>query len=166
LKNVNHSQALAGAVKNTAASFLVSTEPTSREVADQVIADYETEIREMGFDLGKAHIYELASKCMKTALSTVGGGEQFALPFDLPGVPSAISFPCGDVIRYVAIARATEDHLFAYIGILQEQIAADKRKLEAVQTLHDRLADVFAANPGINVAAAATLYLSLVPSGR
>jgi hypothetical protein len=166
MNNRQPERELTDIIKQTAAAFLLHTEPTSREVGDKVIAEHGDLIQELGLDLATRQVYQIASRCMKSALSVIGIEEQFFLPLDLLGVPSAISFPCGDDVRFVSIGRAKKEHLLAYIILLQEQIAADSRKLNAVQKLYDELADIFAANPNLTVAEASAIYRSQLVAAR
>lgn len=138
------------------AARLETGEPTAREVADLFIESNDGVIREFGYELAVRQIREMVSARMKKVVEiNRESGQQFELPFDIEGIPSAISFgvASGDDIevRYVALSRATEWHLKQYRELLRSQIAADSVKLTAIEKLYRALAGTFANNPGITV---------------
>lgn len=154
---------LAKLIAAAVASSLESNEPTVREVADVFIADNEDMIRDFGYDLAVRQIRTMVSASMKRLVEiNRESGEQFQLPFDIEGVPSAITFPddTGGEDRHIALSRATEWHLDQYAKLLRRQIAADSARLGAIEELQRALSDAFSSNPGITVKEACAMYRS------
>jgi len=147
-------------IDRTIAEWMESGEPTSREIADAVIAGHHDLILAFGESLALSQIREVTYGRMKEI--KLHHTDQWMLPFDIEDIPSALSFEqkneSGETeTRYIALGRAREWHIKAYKEILRRNIANASKNLKAIEFLDETLAPTFAAHPGITVAEACSL---------
>jgi hypothetical protein len=102
----------------------------------------------------------------KTLATRKGRALQLRLDMRFGGLEpeSALTFRDDHgAIRYVATARATQEHHRRYMALLKEQIEADTARLKVAEWFYAWLEPAFAKNPGITTAEAIAL---LTPEGQ
>jgi len=133
-------------------------EPTVDEVASEFLQLHQDLVQEYAYSLAVSHIHTMISNRMKKILATIRGHAlQLRLDITFDGLEpeSAITFrDANGQIRYVATARATEEHHRRYIELLRDQIRADKKKLKVAEYFYKWLEPVFKKFPGIRTAEA------------
>ena len=135
---------------------LETGEPTVEEVSEAVLHDYDDLIREHGYELAVSQIRSIVCGRMKKILATRKGHAlqlRLGLSFGEAEPESAITFRDADgAIRYVATARATEQHHLKYLSLLREQIVADTSRLIAAEMFYAWLQPAFESHPAITTA--------------
>lgn len=162
-----HDSELSRRIDEVILSHLETREPTAEEVSAEVLERYGDLVDEYGRELAVAQVRSIVSDRMKKTLATrKGRALQLRLDMRFGGLEpeSALTFrdDCG-AIRYVATARATEEHHQRYIALLKEQIEADTARLKVAEWFYAWLEPVFAKHPGITTAEA---ILLLVPKAE
>jgi hypothetical protein len=148
-------------------AHLETGEPTADEVSAEVLARYGDLVDEYGRELAVAQVRSIVSDRMKKTLATKKGHAlQLRLDIRFGGLEpeSALTFRDDrGAIRYVATARATDEHHRRYMALLREQIEADTARLKVAEWFCAWLEPVFAAHPGITTAEA---IARLAPEGQ
>lgn len=156
-------------IDDSIVQHLETGEPTVEEVSEAVLQKYDDLIREHGYELAVSQIRNIVCGRMKKILAT-RKGHALQLPLTLSvgfaEPESAITFrDASGAIRYVATARATEQHHTNYLALLREQIRADSDRLIAAEMFFAWLIPVFRTQPGITTADAIRILAPQEGSG-
>jgi hypothetical protein len=162
-----HDSELSRRIDEVILAHLETREPTAEEVSAEVLERYGDLVNEYGRELAVAQVRSIVSDRMKKTLATRKGRAlqlRLDMRFGALEPESALTFrdDCG-AIRYVATARATEEHHRRYIALLREQIEADTVRLKVAEWFYAWLEPAFAKHPGITTAEAIAL---LAPAGQ
>jgi hypothetical protein len=162
-----HDSELSRRIDEVILAHLETGEPTADEVSAEVLARYGDLVDEYGRELAVAQVRSIVSDRMKKTLATKKGHAlQLRLDMRFGGLEpeSALTFrDDSGAIRYVATARATEEHHRRYMALLREQIEADTARLKVAEWFYAWLEPVFASHPGITTAEA---IARLAPEGQ
>ncbi len=159
-----HDSELSRRIDEVILAHLETREPTADEVSAEVLERYGDLVDDYGRELAVAQVRSIVSDRMKKTLATrKGRALQLRLDMRFGGLEpeSALTFrDDSGAIRYVATARATEEHHLRYMALLKEQIEADTARLKVAEWFYAWLEPVFAAHPGITTAEAIALLAS------
>jgi hypothetical protein len=162
-----HDSELSRRIDDVILTHLETREPTAEEVSREVLERYGDLVEAYGRELATAQVRSIVSDRMKKLVATKKGRAlQLRLDIRFEGLEpeSALTFRDDKgAIRYVATARATEEHHRRYIALLKEQIEADTGRLRVAEWFYAWLQPVFAKHPGITTAEAIAL---LKPEGQ
>ena len=162
-----HDSELSRRIDDVILTHLETREPTAEEVSQEVLERYGDLVEAYGRELAVAQVRSIVSDRMKKLVATrKGRALQLRLDIRFEGLEpeSALTFrDDSGAIRYVATARATEEHHRRYIALLKEQIEADTARLKVAEWFYAWLQPVFAKHPGITTAEAIAL---LKPEGQ
>jgi hypothetical protein len=162
-----HDSELSRRIDDVILTHLDTREPTAEEVSREVLERYGDLVEAYGRELAVAQVRSIVSDRMKKLVATKKGRAlQLQLDIRFEGLEpeSALTFRDDKgAIRYVATARATEEHHRRYIALLREQIEADTARLKVAEWFYAWLQPVFAAHPGITTGEAIAL---LKPEGQ
>lgn len=153
-----HDSELSRRIDEVILAHLETREPTADEVSQEVLERYGDLVEEYGRELAVAQVRAIVSDRMKKTLATRKGKSlQLRLDIRLGALEpeSALTFRDDrGAIRYVATARATEEHHRRYIALLREQIEADTARLKVAEWFYAWLEPAFKRHPGISTAQA------------
>ena len=162
-----HDSELSQRIDDTILAHLEAGEQTADEVSQDVLSRYGSLVEQYGHELAKAQVRGIVSDRMKKTLATKKGKSlqlRLGIKFGALEPESALTFrDDSGAVRYVATARATEEHHKRYIALLHEQIRADTARLKSAEWFYAWLEPAFRQHPGITTAEAITV---LDPAGQ
>ena len=162
-----HDSELSRRIDEVILAHLETREPTAEEVSAEVLERYGDLVDEYGRELAVAQVRSIVSDRMKKTLATRKGRAlqlRLDMRFGALEPESALTFRDDrGAIRYVATARATQEHHRRYMALLREQIEADTARLKVAEWFYAWLEPVFENHPGITTAEAIAL---LAPEGQ
>jgi hypothetical protein len=160
------------AIRETVADFCASGRRfLNRDIVDAVIEQYGDLFNELGRELAREKLFDLARRVMKTAAEVTEGDARVQLGLDLPefdmpnmiAVPVDSSNPLNGDCEWVPVLSATVADLDANLRMLDLQIAADQRKRRSVFALRQRVVAVIGEASDLTVAEAVALAREVQP---
>lgn len=160
------------AIRETVAGFCAAGRRfLNRDIVDAVIEQYGDLFNELGRELAREKLFDLARRVMKTAAEVTEGDARVQLGLDLPefdmpnmiAVPVDASNPLNGDCEWVPVLSATVADLDANLRMLDLQIAADQRKRRSVFALRQRVVAVIGEGSDLTVAEAAALAREVHP---
>lgn len=160
------------AIRETVAGFCAAGRRfLNRDIVGAVIEQYGNLFNELGRELAREKLFDLARRVMKTAAEVTEGDARVQLGLDLPefdmpnmiAVPVDASNPLNGDCEWVPVLSATVADLDANLRMLDLQIAADQRKRRSVFALRQRVVAVIGEGSDLTVAEAAALAREVQP---
>ncbi|MEJ5368057.1 MAG: hypothetical protein WHT08_07055 [Bryobacteraceae bacterium] len=160
------------AIRETVAGFCAAGRRfLNRDIVDAVIEQYGDLFNELGRELAREKLFDLARRVMKTAAEVTEGDARVQLGLDLPefdmpnmiAVPVDSSNPLNGDCEWVPVLSATVADLDANLRMLDLQIAADQRKRRSVFALRQRVVAVIGEASDLTVAEAVALAREVQP---
>jgi hypothetical protein len=153
-----HDSELSRRIDDVIVAHLETGEPTADEVSQAVLSRHADLVEVYGRELAVAQVRSIVSDRMKKTLATRKGKSlqlRLDIRFGTLEPESALTFrDDSGAVRYVATARATEEHHRRYVALLREQIEADTARLKVAEWFYAWLEPVFRQHPGITTAEA------------
>lgn len=143
----------------------------NRDVVDAVLEEYPDLLAEVGQQLAREKVSDLARRAMKLASSVADDDAQLDLTFgngdiEVPGmiaVPRNLDDPLADDCEWLSIRHATLADLDANIALLDAGIKADQKRRLDMARLRQRVASVIGENSTLTVAQAAAMAREAQP---
>jgi len=154
------------AIRETVAEFCAAGRRfLNRDIVDAVIDQHGELFGELGRDLAREKLFDLARRVMKTAAEVTEREARLQLGLDLPefdmpnliAVPVDITNPLNGDFEWVPVMHATVADLDANLRMLDVQIAADQRRRHHIGMLRQRVVAVIGEKSTLTVAEAAAL---------
>lgn len=158
--------ALNEAIRATVADFCAAGRRfLNRDIVDAVIDQHGELFGELGRELAREKLFDLARRVMKTAAEVTEGEARVQLGLDLPefdmpnliAVPTDITNPLNGDCEWVPVLHATVADLDSNLRMLDVQIAADQRRRHHIAMLRQRVVAVVGKDSELTVAEAAVL---------
>lgn len=170
---VNRRSELNDAIREVVAKFSAAGRRfLNRDIVEAVIDQHEELFSELGRQLAREKLFDLARRIMKTAgeVSESEARLQLGLDFADFGMPKMIAVPVdaanplhGDC-EWVPVLSATVADLDANLRMLDLQIQADQRKRRNIFALRQRVVAIIGEDSPLTVAQAAALARELQPA--
>jgi hypothetical protein len=160
------------AIRTTVADFCAAGRRfLNRDIVDAVIGQHGELFSELGRELAREKLFDLARRVMKTAAEVTEREARLQLGLDLPefdmpnliAVPVDIANPLNGDCEWVPVMHATVADLDANLRMLDVQIAADQRRRHHIGMLRQRVVAVIGEKSTLTVAEAAALARELQP---
>lgn len=154
------------AIRETVAEFCAAGRRfLNRDIVDAVIDQHGELFGELGRELAREKLFDLARRVMKTAAEVTEREARLQLGLDLPefdmpnliAVPVDIANPLNGDCEWVPVMQATVADLDANLRMLDVQIAADQRRRHHIFMLRQRVVAVVGEDSELTVAQAAVL---------
>lgn len=164
--------ALNEAIRDTVAGFCAAGRRfLNRDIVDAVIDQHGELFGELGRELAREKLFDLARRVMKTAAEVTENEARLQLDLDLPefdmphliAVPADIANPLNGDCEWVPVLDATVADLDANLRMLDVQIAADRRRRHHIAMLRQRVVAVVGEDSELTVAQAAALAREAQP---
>jgi hypothetical protein len=161
------------AIRETVAEFCAAGRRfLNRDIVDAVIDQHGELFGELGRELAREKLFDLARRVMKTATEVTEREARLQLGLDLPefdmpnliAVPVDITNPLNGDCEWVPVMHATVADLDANLRMLDVQIAADQRRRHHIGMLRQRVVAVIGEKSTLTVAEAAALARELQPA--
>ena len=161
------------AIRETVAGFCADGRRfLNRDIVEAVIDQHGELFGELGRDLAREKLFDLARRVMKTAGEVTEGEARLQLGLDLPGfdmpnliaVPVDVTSPLNGDCEWVPVMQATVADLDANLRMLDVQIAADQRRHHHIAMLRQRVVAVIGEKSTLTVVEAAALAQELQPA--
>jgi hypothetical protein len=161
------------AIRETVAEFCAAGRRfLNRDIVDAVIDQHGDLFGELGRELAREKLFDLARRVMKTAAEVTEREARLQLGLDLPefdmpnliAVPVDITNPLNGDCEWVPVMHATVADLDANLRMLDVQIAADQRRRHHIGMLRQRVVAVIGEKSTLTVAEAAALARELQPA--
>lgn len=160
------------AIRETVAEFCTAGRRfLNRDIVDAVIDQHGELFGELGRELAREKLFDLARRVMKTAAEVAENEARLQLGLDLPefdmpnliAVPADITNPLNGDCEWVPVMHATVADLDANLRMLDVQIAADQRRRHHIAMLRQRVVAVVGEDSELTVAQAAALAREAQP---
>lgn len=161
------------AIRETVAEFCAAGRRfLNRDIVDAVIDQHGDLFGELGRELAREKLFDLARRVMKTAAEFTEREARLQLGLDLPefdmpnliAVPVDITNPLNGDCEWVPVMHATVADLDANLRMLDVQISADQRRRHHIAMLRQRVVAVIGEDSELTVAQAASLARELQPA--
>lgn len=161
------------AIRETVAEFCAAGRRfLNRDIVDAVIDQHGDLFGELGRELAREKLFDLARRVMKTAAEVTEREARLQLGLDLPefdmpnliAVPVDITNPLNGDCEWVPVMHATVADLDANLRMLDVQITADQRRRHHIGMLRQRVVAVIGEKSTLTVAEAAALARELQPA--
>ncbi len=161
------------AIRETVAEFCAAGRRfLNRDIVDAVIDQHGDLFGELGRELAREKLFDLARRVMKAAAEVTEREARLQLGLDLPefdmpnliAVPVDITNPLNGDCEWVPVMDATVADLDANLRMLDVQIAADQRRRHHIGMLRQRVVAVIGEKSTLTVAEAAALARELQPA--
>ena len=158
------------AIRQTVADFCAGGERfLNRDIVDAVIGEHGNLFEDLGRELAREKLFDLARRVMKTAGQVTVGQARLQLGLDLPdfdmpnliAVPVDITKPLNGDCQWIPVTQATVADLDANLHMLDVQIAADQRRRHHIAMLRQRVVAVIGEKSTLTVVEAAALAREL-----
>ncbi len=149
------------AIRETVAEFCAAGRRfLNRDIVDAVIDQHGELFGELGRELAREKLFDLARRVMKTATEVTEREARLQLGLDLPefdmpnliAVPVDITNPLNGDCEWVPVMHATVADLDANLRMLDVQIAADQRRRHHIGMLRQRVVAVIGEKSTLTVA--------------
>ena len=137
----------------------------NRDIVDAVIEQHGDLFTELGTQLAREKLFDLARRVMKTSAEVTESDARLQLGLDLPGfempnliaVPVDMANPLNGECEWIPVMQATVADLDSNLRMLDVQIAADQRRRQHIAMLRQRVVAVIGDSSDLTVSEAAAV---------